>query len=53
MPSIVVETAHHSLQAAIDGALAQAEPAVRRALERRRMKPVKLRADEPVIAAAG
>jgi ribosome-associated translation inhibitor RaiA len=44
LPSIVVETVYHSLQAAIDGALAQAERTVRRALQRRRMKPVKSRA---------
>lgn len=38
LPSVMVEQQHHSLQAAMDGALARTERAVRRSLQRRRMK---------------
>ena len=41
LPSIVVEQRDPTLAAAIDGALAGAERAVRRSLQRRRMKPIK------------
>lgn len=41
LPSVVVEEQHASLQAAMDGALIRMERAVRRATDRRRMKPLK------------
>jgi ribosome-associated translation inhibitor RaiA len=41
LPSVVVETRDASVEAAIDGALAGVERAVRRTLKRRRMKPLK------------
>jgi CBS domain-containing protein/ribosome-associated translation inhibitor RaiA len=40
MPSVLVEQRHHSLQAAMDGALARAEQAVRRNVQRRRATSV-------------
>lgn len=43
LPSVVVEAQHHTLQAAMDGALDRVERAVRRALVRRRLKPLKPR----------
>jgi CBS domain-containing protein len=43
LPSIVVEERHHALQAALDGALARAERAVRQTMQRRSMKPLKPR----------
>ncbi len=39
LPSVVVEERHHSLQAAIDGALARVERAVRQAADSRRTRP--------------
>ena len=39
LPSVVVERRNSSMTAAVDGALAGVERAVRRALQRRRMKP--------------
>ncbi len=41
LPSVVVEEQHETLQAAMDGALARVERAVRRATEKRRTKPLK------------
>jgi CBS domain-containing protein/ribosome-associated translation inhibitor RaiA len=41
LPSVVFERRDASLNAAVDGALAGAERSVRRALQRRRMKPLK------------
>jgi len=41
LPSIIVERRDPTLVAAIDGALAGAERAVRRSLQRRRTKPIK------------
>ena len=41
LPSVVVEQRDATLVAAIDGALSGAERAVRRSLQRRRMKPIK------------
>ena len=41
LPSVVVEERHHSLQAALDGAIARAERAVRQTTQRRSMKPLK------------
>ena len=41
IPSVVVEQRGATLAAAIDGALTRAERAVRRSLQRRRMKPIK------------
>jgi CBS domain-containing protein/ribosome-associated translation inhibitor RaiA len=41
LPSVVVEERHHSLQAALDGALARAERAVRQTTRRRSMKPLR------------
>lgn len=41
LPSVVVEERHATLQAAMDGALARVERAVRRATDRRRTKPLK------------
>jgi CBS domain-containing protein len=44
LPSVVVEEQHHSLQAAMDSALARAEHAVRSAVQKRRITPLKPRA---------
>lgn len=44
LPSVVVEERHQSLQAAMDGALARTERAVRRATDSRRTKPRRARA---------
>jgi ribosome-associated translation inhibitor RaiA len=41
LPSVIVEQRDATLIAAIDGALTGAERAVRRSLQRRRMKPIK------------
>ena len=41
LPSVVFESQHASLKAAVDGALAGVERAVRRAVQRRRMKPLR------------
>lgn len=41
LPSVVFESRHASLHSAIDSALAGAERAVRRTLQRRRMKPLR------------
>lgn len=41
LPSVVVEELHESLRPAMDGALNRMERAVRRATDRRRMKPLK------------
>lgn len=41
LPSIIVEQRDPKLVAAVDGALTGAERAVRRSLQRRRMKPIK------------
>lgn len=41
LPSIIVEHRDSTLVAAIDGALTGAERAVRRSLQRRRLKPIK------------
>lgn len=41
LPSIIVEQRDPMLMAAVDGALAGAERAVRRTLQRRRMKPIR------------
>jgi putative sigma-54 modulation protein len=41
LPSVLVERRESSLNVAVDGALAGAERAVRRALQRRRMKPLR------------
>lgn len=43
LPSVVVEERHHSLQAALDGAIARTERAVRQATQRRSMRPLKSR----------
>jgi ribosome-associated translation inhibitor RaiA len=43
LPSVVVEQRHHSLQAALDGAMARAERAVRQATQRRSMRQLKPR----------
>ncbi len=43
LPSVVVDERHHSLQAAIDRSLARVERAVRQAVQRRRMKPLRPR----------
>jgi CBS domain-containing protein len=44
LPSVVVEERHHLLQAALDGALARVERAVRQATQRRSTKPLRQRA---------
>jgi ribosome-associated translation inhibitor RaiA len=41
LPSVLIEERHHSLQAALDGALARAERAVRQTTQRRSTKPLK------------
>jgi putative sigma-54 modulation protein len=41
LPSVVFESRDSSLAAAVDGALAGVERAVRRTLRRRRMKPLR------------
>jgi hypothetical protein len=41
LPSVVFESRDASLNAAVDGALAGVERAVRRTLQRRRMKPLR------------
>jgi hypothetical protein len=41
LPSVVFESRDASLKAAVDGALKGAERAVRRTLQRRRMKPLR------------
>jgi ribosome-associated translation inhibitor RaiA len=43
LPSVVVDQQHHALQAAMDFALDRIQMAVRRALQRRRLKPVRAR----------
>ena len=43
LPSVYVDERHRSVQAAMDGALARADHAVRQALQRRRTRPLKLR----------
>jgi CBS domain-containing protein len=50
LPSVVVEERHHALQPALDGALARAERAVRQAIQRRSMKPLKPRKGAKHIA---
>ena len=45
-PSVYVEERHESVQAAMDRALARIEYAVRQAVERRRMRPLKRRRQE-------
>lgn len=48
LPSVVVAERHHALQAAMDGALDRIEGAVRRAVERRRLKPLQAAARNSV-----
>ena len=43
LPSVVVEERHHVLQAALDGAVARAERAVRQTTQRRSMRPQRRR----------
>lgn len=43
LPSVLIEEQHHSMQAAMDGAVARTERAVRQALQRRRDQAVKPR----------
>ncbi len=43
LPSVVVDQQHHALQAAMDFALDRIQTAVRRVLQRRRLKPVRER----------
>jgi ribosome-associated translation inhibitor RaiA len=43
LPSVVIDERHHSLQAAMDRALARVERAVRQAAQRRRTKPLRPR----------
>lgn len=43
LPSVVIDERHHSLQAAMDRALARVERAVRRSAQRGRMKPLRPR----------
>ena len=50
LPTVVVEARDASLASAIDGALTGTERAVRRRVQRRRMKPIKGRSGrEPVV----
>ena len=46
LPSVVVEERHHSLQAALDGALARTERAVRQTAQRRSMRPQRQRKND-------
>jgi ribosome-associated translation inhibitor RaiA len=46
LPSVYIEEQHESVQAAMDRALARIEYAVRQAVERRRMRPLKRRRQE-------
>ncbi len=48
LPSVVIDERHHSLQAAMDGALARVETAVRHVAQRRRMKPRRYAGRVPV-----
>jgi ribosome-associated translation inhibitor RaiA len=45
LPSVVFESKDASLHAAVDGALAGVERAVRRSVQRRRMRPLKQAGD--------
>lgn len=53
LPSVVVEESREDAQTAIDAALATAERAVRQAVQRRRMKPMKRRNVAPEARALG
>ncbi|NLG75195.1 MAG: HPF/RaiA family ribosome-associated protein [Xanthomonadaceae bacterium] len=46
LPTVFIEERHASLQAAMDGALARIERAVRQSLQRRRTKPLRVRKSE-------
>lgn len=51
LPSVIFERRGASLEAAVDGALAGVERAVRRSVQRRRMRPIKGgRRGQPVAA---
>jgi hypothetical protein len=50
LPSVLVESQHHSLNGAVQDALAGTERAVRRRLQRRLTKPIKRRARSPIGA---